>query len=237
MPDHKQFHAEHPVFMVRKQADGSLALEERTFHFNFAPGLSPTQKKKNIIALQAVAKKEAGLKNILEISSKSEDEIGRKLGAFSLTLTIKEGEYFLESIFQGSKILKNPVTDKQEGPFPNIFKEAAHNARKQIEGYQEENKLDIYGYYLDKVHYPSGPGSVFYDWLYLRALIQHETWIKEDLHGHYDAYTDIEYNPKSRIACQARSFAIAQILISRQELHKAANDFKYFKLIYDQEKW
>jgi hypothetical protein len=50
------------------------------------------------------------------------------------------------------------------------------------------------------------PQTAFYDWLYINALQQQ---IRQgDAVMDYAAFTDIEFNPKVSINCQARSVAL-----------------------------
>ena len=46
----------------------------------------------------------------------------------------------------------------------------------------------------------------FYSWIYLNALMQNKSLMEKILT--YDAFTDIEFNPKKSINCQAYSAAM-----------------------------
>jgi len=48
--------------------------------------------------------------------------------------------------------------------------------------------------------------TAFYDWLYITALNQNQGLAKEILR--FDAFTDIEFNHKKSINCQARAAAM-----------------------------
>ena len=50
------------------------------------------------------------------------------------------------------------------------------------------------------------PPTFFYDWLYINALIKNENLIKQVLK--YDCFSDIEFNEKKLINCQAYSVAL-----------------------------
>jgi Family of unknown function (DUF6977) len=93
--------AERPVFVPVEK--GSQLVAEIPVAFVWHPGMAPSQKKKNIAALHEAAKKK-GLAPLLEISSKSEREVGRKLSAFNLEIDLGETSATIESVFQGSKI-------------------------------------------------------------------------------------------------------------------------------------
>ena len=62
--------------------------------------------------------------------------------------------------------------------------------------------------------YPLSPKNAFYDWLYIRSLKQHADWIRQNVM--YDAFTDIEFNPRKQVNCQARAFAEYLSLLKRK---------------------
>ena len=74
-----------PIFSPKLDAIG---VEEKMIDFKWHPGMSASQKKKSIIELHLVAT-QVGIKNILEISSKSEIDLGIQLSAFNLLVTTK----------------------------------------------------------------------------------------------------------------------------------------------------
>jgi hypothetical protein len=77
--------AERPVFVPAES--GYRLVHELQVPFVWQPGMAPSQKKKNVVALHESAAKR-GLSPLLEISSKSEREIGRRLSAFYLKVDI-----------------------------------------------------------------------------------------------------------------------------------------------------
>ena len=154
---------------------------------------------------------------ILEISSKSEEKVGRRLSAFSLKVDLKGTEYPLESVYQGSKVFD------AGGPFSEIFDYEPRDAKRFVRA------LDcgrLIGFELEGHRYPLIPKNAFYDWLYIRALAKHVDWINENVS--YEAYTDIEFNPEKQVNCQARAFAEYKSLAAKSELDAAVRDFKYF---------
>ena len=206
--------ARRPVFIPNYT--GSLLVQERFFDFTWYSGFAESQKKKNVIALHVAAKRN-GIEKVLEISTKSENKIGRRLSAFSLKIEIGAVEYPLESVYQGSKIF-----DKL-GPFPEIFDFEPREAKRFI---RELNGGQLIGFDLGGRRYPLVPKNAFYDWLYIRALAKHVEWIDKNVS--YDAYTDIEFNPEKQVNCQARAFAEYKSLAARSELLAAVQDFNYF---------
>lgn len=206
--------ASRPVF-IPACGDASL-VHERFFDFEWASGFAESQKKKNVAALHAAAKR-GGIENILEISSKSDEKVGRRLSAFSLKLEIQGVCYPLESVYQGSKVFE------ECGPFPDIFDHEPREAKRFI---RELNCGRLLGFHFEGRRYPLSPKNAFYDWLYIRALAGHADWISENVS--YDAYTDIEFNPEKQINCQARAFAEYKSLVVKSELDASVRDFDHF---------
>ena len=206
--------ANRPVFLPNYHGD--VLVEERSFEFPWVSGFAAIQKKKNVVSLHRKAMN-SGISRLLEISSKSDEELGQKLSAFSLKLEIGKNLYPLESVYQGSKVFVD------FGPFTEIFNFTPRDAKKFI---REKSISKIIGFDLEGIRYPLSPKNAFYDWLYIRSLVKHADWIKRKVS--YEAFTDIEFNPEKQINCQARAFAEYLSLLSRGELQAAANDFDHF---------
>ena len=211
--------AKRPVFLP--EYNGQRLVEERTFTFEWTTGFSPTQKKRNIKTLHNEAKR-SGIKNILEISSKSDNEVGKRLSAFSLKIEIDGTKFPLESVYQGSKVFENC------GPFPNLFELKPIEAKRFIRS-KDCGRLKYF--YLMGRKYPLSPKNAFYDWLYIRCLEDHAQWISDNVS--YDGFTDIEFNPAKQVNCQARAFAEYLSLLKRSKLKDAANNFEYFASLLD----
>lgn len=206
--------ANRPVFLP--DFSGKYLVQERVFDFPWASGFAEIQKKKNIVALHSAANQH-GIENILEISSKSSEKLGKRLSAFSLKVPMGTEMYPLESVYQGSKVFEHG------GPFPKIFNMTPRDAKRFI---REKNLGKLIRFELDGKHYPLSPKSAFYDWLYIRTLAEHADWISQKVH--YEAFTDIEFNPAKQVNCQARAFAEYLSLLSRSRLEEAVEDFDLF---------
>ena len=206
--------ASRPVFLPA--FNGPQLVHERSFDFPWAPGFAEVQKKKNVSALHNAAKRH-GIEKILEISSKSEEELGKRLSAFSLKVPLSTGKFPLESVYQGSKSFE------KRGPFPEVFRMTPREAKRFI---RETNAGNLVRFELEGKRFPLSPKNAFYDWLYIRALVEHADWIEKNVH--YDGFTDIEFNPAKQVNCQARAFAEFLSLLSRSKLQEAANDFDAF---------
>ncbi len=123
--------------------------------------------------------------------------LGKNIVAFSL----KYNGITLESIFQSSK--------KYElgGPYKDLLDVTPKEA-KQDE--RHRNSGSIITFCMDGEDWPIEPKTLFYDYIYIKALIQnYGTGL--DL-SKYEWLTDMEFNPKKSINCQARSVAIYMLL-------------------------
>ena len=196
---------------------GPDLFQEKPVEFEWFSGFSKSQKLKNIKSLHESAIK-MGFTNILEISTKSEHEIGRRLSAFNLKYSINGTTYPLESVYQGSKVFIDG------GPYENIFGYEPREAKNFIRNRECGNLIE---FRLEGKKYPLSPPNAFYDWLYIRSIENQSEWVNS-LISNYDAFTDIEYNPKKQFNCQARSFASYLSLLKRGNLSRAQSDFNYY---------
>ena len=105
--------AKRPIFIPLH--DGKRFVLERYVDFKWAPGFAKSQKQKNIRSLHEMARREYGVLNPLEVSSKSEVELGVALSSFNLSFTTrgKRRTFTVEAAFQGSKVfeLGGPYSD------------------------------------------------------------------------------------------------------------------------------
>jgi hypothetical protein len=207
--------AERPVFVPVEQ--GSRLVDEVPIVFEWNPGMAPSQKKKNVEALHRAAEKR-GLTPLLEISSKSEREVGRKLSAFSLEIDLGDVRTTIESAYQGSKVFE------RGGPYVDLFYSTSRDAKKDLR-LKESGKLT--GFRFQGEDFPLSPTTAFYDWLYISALFPHRDWLKRL--QRCAGFTDIEFNPERSLNCQARSIATFISLEKRNLLDRAMLSFENFK--------
>lgn len=166
--------------------------------FTWSPGMAKVQKQKSIKALHAAANAQ-GLDFLLEISSKSEDELGVALSAFNLKIKTRKlsKEFSVESAFQASKVFEHG------GPYVDLLDKESRDAKKDIR-LKESGNLMYFNFY--NTIWPLIPRTAFYDWLYLSALNQNKKTAEHLLK--FDGFTDIEFNPAKSINCQARAAAL-----------------------------
>ena len=208
-----------------------LAFTECQVEFDWYMGMSWQVRQRSSISMhKSINKNEPGLK-ILEVSTKSTNyELGKSLSAFNLTLN----GIRVENIFQSSKIFNDG------GPYVDLLSVDPSIAKKdhriQIGKEQPNRKLIKFKY--NNLEMPLEPKSLFYDYIYIRALSQHPNLMDKILE--YDIFTDIEFNQKVPYAskkgpfnCQARACAIFVWLNRNNLLDKYIyNPFEFTELIY-----
>jgi hypothetical protein len=188
--------AERPVFLPSRQP--SRLVDEVSIPFVWNRGMAESQKRKNIKALHDSAR-EQGLSPLLEVSTKSEDQIGRYLSAFNLGVVMDDGsETTLECAFQGSKVFE------KGGPYTDLYFVSSLKAKRDPR-LRDSGQLTCFRF--QGVEFPVLPKTGFYDWLYLRAISCYPKYLSAI--RTYTGFTDIEFNPTRSINCQARSCAIA----------------------------
>jgi len=187
--------AERPAFIP--WATGLELVRELHFDFIWNPGFASVQKKKNIAALHRAAAAQ-GYSPLLEVSTKSDVELGQRLSAFSLKVSSRElGEIPLECAFQGSKVFEHG------GPFTDLYSVDARTAKKDP---RIRTSGCLVEFRFGDLAFPTEPKTAFYDWLYISAIFPHREFLQRL--EKYAGFTDIEFNPGKSINCQARSCAI-----------------------------
>lgn len=202
--------AERPVFIPC--VSGNHLVKTCFVDFEWHPGFSISQKQKSISSLHLNAEHQLQLSKILEISSKSPDQIGVSASAFNLRITTKKlnKNFSVECAFQASKKFE------RGGPYVDILDKTSIEAKKD-ERLKSSGRLIEFIFY--KSTWPLEPKTMFYDWLYINALNENKN-IAEKILEH-DAYTDIEFNHERSINCQAYSAALYTALFRRNLLSEA----------------
>lgn len=215
--------AKRPIYIPLKEGVPGVKIIE--VEFPWFAGLATSQKQKSIRSLHKVAKQK-DIFPILEVSSKSEDEIGVSLSAFNLMITTKKGiQYSVETAFQASKVFI------QGGPFLDLLEKSSREA-KQDSRLKTSGNLVKFKFY--EKEFPLEPRTFFYDWLYLNALKQNPDLVKYALQ--FNGFTDIEFNPDKSINCQAYSLALYISLFKLNLLEDALSAPENLKAIAYQNK-
>jgi hypothetical protein len=191
--------------------------------FKWFPGMAVSQKQKSITSLHDAAHQEIpGISNILEVSSKSENELGVSLSAFNLMInTLNFNRTFsVEQAFQSSKIFENG------GPFVELLQKTSREAKKDP---RLKNSGKLKGFKFCGVNWELEPQTAFYDWLYINALIKQSELARKVMS--YSAFTDIEFNPEKSINCQAYSVALYVSLNKRNLLEASLTKESFINTI------
>lgn len=200
-------------------SDKNSPFIEEIISYSFVPGFSLCQKKKNIDNLHTSIIKKYPNKRILEVSSKSKDELGRKLSAFNL----KYKNHFVESIFQSSKCFENGLQ------FNYLINKKPSEAKKYIKEFGR-GRLEKFNF--NGRDYPLSPKTAFYDYIYILALKENNDLSYEIIK--YDIFTDVEFNFKKSINCQARACSIYKYMILNNSLDYYLESFEKFVSLYEE---
>lgn len=208
-----------PVFEV--SADEKIFVR-REVQFKWSGGRALEQIRMNIRTLHGIYLAAYPDKKILEISTKSEDELGVKLSAFNLMF--RDG-VSLESVFQGSKVFEFG------GPYADIIGKPSVYAKSDG---RLKNSGNLIGFRFEGKDFPLNPPTFFYNRLYVTTLAANKILANELLARDFDAFTDIAFNPdKGKVNCQAEAAAIF-VSLSRQKLLDSAlsSDENFLRTVY-----
>lgn len=208
------------VFRVNLKDSNYVDVIDINFEWN--PGFARIQKEKNIQALHRNYLNLYENDKVLEISSKSSENLGVNLSAFNLTFTTlkKNNTFSVESAFQSSKKFD------LGGPYKDLLDKDARTAKKDVR-LKTSGKLISFVFFNQE--WPLEPKTLFYDWLYINSLYKNKKLAYEVLS--YDAFTDIEFNHNKSINCQAYSAALFVSLSKRNLIEQAMTDSEHYKEI------
>ena len=212
--------AKRPIFVPLY--DDKRFVLERYVDFNWHSGFAKSQKQKSIRDLHRMALIEYDVSAPLEVSSKSEQELGVNLSSFNLRFKTLKGRLLtFEAAFQGSKVFS------LGGPYTDIFNMSPMDAKRD-ERLKSSGELIKFSFFGDD--WELEPKTAFYDWLYINALLKNPELAKRVTD--YDGFTDIEFNPERSINCQARSVALYCALYHSDKLDSALESKAGFISLY-----
>ncbi|MDE0337669.1 MAG: hypothetical protein OXI80_08355 [Caldilineaceae bacterium] len=153
---------------------------------------------RTIESLHEAAKRQ-GIPSVLEISTKSSSKLGESLSAFELSLTTPQGVTMsVESAYQGSKVFEDG------GPFHDLYEVSSREAKRDP---RLRNSGEVTAFEFCGQEFAIEPQTAFYNWLYMTALSQREPPVLQEL-KRFKGFSDIAFNPKRSINCQARAVAV-----------------------------
>jgi len=198
-------------------------------------GFALSQKRKCEIGLHKNFLSQYPKEKPLEISSASTNTLGKKLSAMNLKkqVIIHDADKKLaaissvESVFQSSRIYVDG--NNQIGPFPEYILSPGKESKKRVK--EASKGLHSYKYYYDGSYFfaPDYHISLFYDYVYMNALLEEENKeaMLELLLGGYSAFSDLA---TLALNSQARSCAIFVGLYKAGLLDMVRNKESYLRL-------
>lgn len=205
----------------------AFGYKKHMIDFEFFTGFSLSQKQKSIQSLHNSIIRTFPERKILEVSSKSLDEIGRQASAFNLNVTLKSGkEFSVEQIFQGSKKFRRGGSQLHL-----IDKMTAKELKKHIGKIHQVDELVSFECFGQI--FPLKPQTFFYNWLYINSLHKNQLLANQIIN--YDTFTDIEFNPNKSKNCQAEACSIYVYLYKSNLLDFALSSKENFLQVVYQE--
>ena len=187
--------ANRPVFSIN---NAFPYYKKEDIDFEWHRGHSLAQKQRCVDSLHSAYTYICPNAKVLEASTRSKSELGQKLSALNLKMFVKSigKEVSVENIFQSSKVFENKCQ------YLDLLEELPWKIKK-------DERLSKSGlitkFIFEGKEYPIIPKTVFYDYIYINALLENKELIEELIK--YDSFTDISFNPKKSINCQALSLA------------------------------
>ncbi len=204
-----------PVFIPQSAAPFA---EEVNSEFKWNGGFALSQKRKNVRAIHGEFLRRHPDSRPLEISTKSENELGVALSAHNLMKFVPSigRKVSIECVYHGGKVFSRSGQHQElyDAPPIEVKKRLAEVAEGELIGFRFEGK-----------DYPLLPTTAFYDWLYINALLGNPELARRVLE--YDAFTDIAYTPGKCMACQARTVAMF-VSLCRLGLLERVKEFEDF---------
>jgi type I restriction enzyme M protein len=161
---------------------------------------------------------------VLEISTKSSVPLGINLSAFNLKFYDTENQmHCIENVFQSSKVFSNG------GPYRDLLNCSPRDAKRD-ERLKTSGELECFDF--ESVVFQLEPKSNFYDWIYVNALCQNPKLSDELINNGYTAFTDIEFNHKKSVNCQARAVAIFVSLFYANNLAVVKSQETFIEAVY-----
>ncbi len=171
------------LYFIAKPSYQGLIVEKH-INFEYFRGRDHKQKVKSIKAMQhAIMAAESGGK-VLEVSKYSPSDLGKQLSSLNLEYENSEGKtYPVINIFESSKVFE----------FGGPYRDLLHVDPKDLD---EDPRLKesgrLLGFHFEDEPYTLEPRSLFFDYIYIRALHQYKE-IQDKL-LEYDMISDVTYN-------------------------------------------
>ncbi len=195
--------------------------------FTWNSGFSLAQKQKNINAIHEGYVTRFPDSPILEVSDKCELELGKQLSMNSLTMKSPDEQLFVvENLFYSAQVFEHG------GPYLEFMTDSPQD-------WKTERRLRLsgpmIGYSLFDIDYPKHPQDIFFDYVYIRALMDNPDLA--DAIMDYEAFSDIEFNPERSLTCQARAAAMYVSLRKEDQLDQCVDFESFYVLLTNDESY
>lgn len=192
--------------------------DEEIVTYSYVAGLAFSQKCKNVLSFHSSIQEQFPEARLLEVSTKSYNPLGVALSAFNLTLDGCP----VECLYHASKVF-------EDGSCFEFLKDYTPRDAKRF--MRENGNGNLKCYRFDGVDVQLETRTLFYDYIYIKALMQHPQ-LAEQL-GEYDIFTDIEFNEKRGLNCQARACAIFAYMLRMGCVDEYMVSMDEFAKVYD----
>ncbi len=191
--------------------------DEEIVTYTYVAGMAFSQKCKNVLSFHKSIHEQFPNAKLLEVSTKSYNPLGVALSAFNLTLDGRP----IESLYHAAKVY-------EDGTCFDFLKDLSP---RDVKRYVRENGTgNLQCYRFNGVDVPLEPKTFFYDYIYIQALVQHPDLASQL--GEYDLFTDIEFNEKKGLNCQARSCAIYSYMLRTNSVDQYMGSMEAFRKVY-----
>ena len=206
-----------PVFV----SDDVTYVKTVNTKFDYYRGVSKAQRQRSSESLHDAFKKNYPDVKVLEISNFSQDTLGIQLSAFNLLISLKNGKKVpVEVAFQSGKVFEHG------GPYKDLLNVSPKMAKTDPR-LSESGKIIAFDF--EDRSLPAEPVTLFYTWLYVKALNENKELAEQLCEFH--AFTDIAFNPKKSINCQAFACAVYVSLRRKRQLEQALENIDFFSNI------
>ena len=130
------------------------------------------------------------------------------MSAFNLELETPSGSMSVECAYQGSKVFE------EGGPYHELYSVSSREAKTDK---RLRDSGELTGFKFFDEEFPTEPQTAFYDWLYITALWQQKNPNRTQELMKFEGFSDIVFNPKRSLNCQARTAALF-VSLSQNEL-------------------
>lgn len=207
-----------PVFVPKNSAPfyGVINIE-----FKWNGGFAVSQKQKNIKALHdgfALIRPDG---KPLEISSKSLVEAGVKLSAFNLMKYVPElgRSVPVENVYQSGKVFADG------SQYTDLMLVSPKEAKRD----ERLKNGRLIKFRFDGQDFPLVPQSLFYNYIYLNAVLENPELADELLK--FNGFTDIEFNPQKSLSTQAQAAAVF-VSLANLGLTEKIRDYSSFVSLF-----